>query len=77
VVFLVASMFLVPGCATKSAAPGSESLSGSSWRLVELQSSEDSIDAVRPEVSSKYEMTLAANGPASWQHDCNRRTGTW
>jgi heat shock protein HslJ len=52
-------------------------LAGSRWRLVELQSMDDSIGVVKPDDPSRYTMALGADGKVSMRLDCNRGTGTW
>jgi len=52
-------------------------LAGTSWQLVEFQSSDDSIGIIAPADPSKYQMTLAADGTVSMQLDCNRANGSW
>ncbi len=69
---------LLAGCATTpgGSGDGRSSLVGS-WRLVELQSSDDSIGTTRPDDPTKYEMTLNADGSVAMQLDCNRGIGRW
>lgn len=52
-------------------------LAGTFWRLVELQSMDDSIGTRRPEDPSAYTMRLNADGSVAMQLNCNRGTGTW
>lgn len=66
-----------PTATTEAPAATSHPLANTSWRLVELQSMDDSIGVVRPEDSSRFTMHLAADGSASFRLDCNRGTGTW
>lgn len=70
---------LLSACTTTTDGAGGSSadLAGTSWRLVELQSSDDAIGTVRPSDSSRYEMQLAADGSAAFRLDCNRATGRW
>jgi heat shock protein HslJ len=68
---------ILAACSTSSTGDEFVDLAGSSWRLVELQSSDDSIGIVRPDDPAKYEMMLNANGTAALRLDCNRGTGRW
>jgi heat shock protein HslJ len=60
-----------------SGSPSAPTLAGSTWRLVEFQSSDDAIGIVRPRPSAMYSMTLGDDGSASFRLDCNRGSGTW
>lgn len=80
--FLAAcSAALVVACTTPTGGGGAGespgALAGTSWRLVELQSSDDSIGTVRPTDTSRYTMELKADGSAAFQLDCNRGAGSW
>jgi heat shock protein HslJ len=71
---------LLAACATTNAGVGGgaqDNLAGSTWRLAELQSSDDSIGLVRPDDPSKYEMQLSADGTMTVRLDCNRGRGKW
>jgi len=59
---------------TAAAAPA---LAGSSWRLVEIQSSEDRIGTARPDDPAKYTLALGVDGRAVLRLNCNRGTGPW
>ena len=52
-------------------------LVGSSWRLVEFQSSDDKTGLVKPDDPSKYTLALGADGRASMRLNCNRGNGPW
>ncbi len=52
-------------------------LSGTAWRLVEIQSMDDAIGIKRPEDPSLYTMRLGADGTATFRLNCNRATGAW
>lgn len=52
-------------------------LVGSSWRLVEFQSSNDTTGVVKPDDPSKYTLSLGADGRAAMRLNCNRGTGPW
>jgi membrane-bound inhibitor of C-type lysozyme len=58
-------------------ATASSALAGSSWRLVEIQSSDDRIGTTRPDDPAKYTLALGADGRASLRLNCNRGTGPW
>ena len=74
----LAALALLAACGPSDGAPTApDSLAGSSWRLVELQSNDDAIGVVRPRDPSSYTMTLGADGRASLRLDCNRASGQW
>jgi heat shock protein HslJ len=77
VVALSALIFLAACSPSGGAHDASGGLTGSSWRLVELQSNDDAIGVVRPRDPSRYTMTLGADGRASLRLDCNRAGGQW
>ena len=52
-------------------------LPGSTWRLVELRSSDDAVGVVRPDDPAKYELRLGKDGDAAARLDCNRGAGRW
>ena len=52
-------------------------LSGTAWRLVEIQSMDDAIGTVRPEDPSLYHMRLNSDGTVLMRLNCNRASGTW
>jgi len=54
-----------------------EGLTGTAWRLAEIQSMDDAIGVTRPDDPSLYTMRLQADGTASFRLNCNRATGTW
>jgi heat shock protein HslJ len=56
-------------------AASADDLTGTSWRLVEIQSMDDSVDI--PEDASKYTLEFMADGTAALQADCNRGAGPW
>ena len=75
---------------TESIAPGSKSgakeetsassdnpLAGTEWRLVEIQSMDDTIGTVRPADPSLFTMRLNIEGTVNMRLDCNRANGTW
>lgn len=54
----------------------SKPLSGSTWRLVEMQSMDDAQGTTRPSNRDRYTIEFNADGTAYLQLDCNRgRTG--
>ena len=77
---LAAAAAMLAGCSTTGSGGGSggdpSPLVGT-WRLVELQSSDDAIGTTRPDDPSKYEMTLSADGSVAMQLNCNRAFGQW
>ena len=54
---------------------GVSELAGTSWRLVKIQSMDDT--EYVPEDSSKYTLALQADGSAAIRADCNRGKGTY
>lgn len=66
---------LFTGAALCAFAAGADDLTGTSWRLVEIQSMDDSVDV--PEDASKYTLDFMADGTAALQADCNRAMGSW
>jgi heat shock protein HslJ len=58
---------------TRSADP----LAGTTWRLLEIQSMNDTVGTKRPADPSRYTMRLDADGRVAMRLDCNRATGTW
>lgn len=58
-------------------AEATATLAGSRWRLLELQSMDDSIGTVEPDDPARYTLALGTDGKVSMQLDCNRGSGTW
>ena len=54
---------------------GAAELAGTSWRLVQIQSMDDSIYV--PDDPAKYTLDFQTDGTASFTADCNRGTGSW
>lgn len=50
-------------------------LSGTLWRLVEIQSMNDAVD--RPDNPSRFTLQFQADGRAAIEAGCNRGTGKW
>ncbi|MBW8636266.1 META domain-containing protein [Hoeflea sp. WL0058] len=50
-------------------------LTGTSWRLVEIQSMNDTV--ARPENPSRYTLEFLPDGRVAIQADCNRGAGAW
>lgn len=73
---LLAALALA-ACTTPGASGGGNSPLVGTWRLVELQSSDDAIGTTRPDGPAKYEMTLNADGSVAMQLNCNRAFGQW
>lgn len=57
--------------------PVTRGLPGTSWQLVNFQSSDDSIGTKVPPNPEKYVLTFASDGKLSAQLDCNRLAGSW
>jgi heat shock protein HslJ len=77
----VALWALIGGaCASGGVAPTattSPTLTGTTWRLVELRSNDDRIGVVRPAQGEVYTMALEPGGRATIRIDCNRGSGSW
>ncbi|MFQ3595370.1 MAG: META domain-containing protein [Sphingomonadaceae bacterium] len=58
-------------------AGGSGQLSGTAWRLIGFQSSDDSIGVLRPSAEARYTVAFEAGGRALLQLDCNRGEARW
>lgn len=73
-IILAAAAATVAGCATTP--DGDSGLTGSTWRLVEMQSMDDAQGTTRPGNRDRYTIEFNADGTAYLQLDCNRgRTG--
>jgi para-nitrobenzyl esterase len=55
--------------------PGSTGLSGTSWRLVRFESSDDS--GFAPDDRDQYTVAFTGTNEVSVRVDCNRGHGTW
>jgi len=64
-----------PAAATPSAATATDRLAGTSWRLVKIQSMDDTTHV--PDDPSKYMLSFGEDGTAQIVADCNRGTGSW
>lgn len=89
---VAALLFLqLPGCACpygstreRSAVPGNPAAAGKDnpladtrWRLVAIQSMDDTVGTTRPEDPSRFTMELKGDGTVTMRLDCNRASGTW
>jgi heat shock protein HslJ len=52
-------------------------LSGTKWRLVEIQSMDDTIGTVKPKDRSIFTMRLNSDGTVNMRLGCNSASGTW
>lgn len=52
-------------------------LRGTSWQLVQFQSSDDAIGIIAPPNPEAYVMTFGADGTVAMQLDCNRASSRW
>lgn len=59
----------------ESTAEDGEGLGGTSWRLVQIMSMDDS--TYKPDDPSMYTLTFEADGSMNVLADCNRGTGSW
>ena len=73
----------VQGCASQGsvpppvAAPAMNDLTGTTWQLVEFQSSDDRIGTVRPDNPQNYTLMFDASGRVAMRLNCNRGSGAW
>lgn len=78
---LFLSACLLTAFATVSApgvqAADAQVLTNTQWRLVEIQSMDDTQSPKRPVDRTKYTLTLAANGAVNMKLDCNQYMGKW
>ncbi len=54
-----------------------QSLAGTSWRLVQLQSSDDAVGTIVPPNVERYSLEFMADGTLAMQLDCNRANARW
>lgn len=52
-------------------------LTGTRWRLVEIQSMNDAIGTTRPSDRDMYTLDLNSDGTAAMRLNCNRAVGPW
>jgi heat shock protein HslJ len=52
-------------------------LAGTKWRLLEIQSMDDTIGTVKPKNPSLFTMRLNSDGTVNMRLDCNSASGTW
>jgi len=52
-------------------------LAGTKWRLLEIQSMDDTIGTVKPKDPSLFTMRLNSDGTVNMRLDCNSASGTW
>jgi heat shock protein HslJ len=76
---LGAVIAVAPGCAQDAEAQPApdHGLTGTTWRLVEFQSGDDAVGAVRPPDPDRYTLRFHEGGRADVRLDCNRGTGKW
>jgi heat shock protein HslJ len=60
-----------------AAAPAPSPLSGTTWRLVEIQSMDDAAGTIRADDPARYTMRLGADGRVTMVLNCNRAMGSW
>ena len=73
----IAGALLVGSCATGPQPTSGPSLVGTEWRLVEFESSDDSIGVIRPRKDELYSLRLLSDGSLIMGLSCNRGTGGW
>ncbi len=71
---IIALSILLPGCAALDPAPPA-GLEGTAWRLLNIQSMDDSV--YTPQEPGSYTVEFGPGGRAAVRADCNRGTGTW
>lgn len=69
------TIFVLLSCMTAPAMAADHELSGTSWRLVEIRSMDDSV--YTPEEGASYSLTLGDDGRAAIEAGCNRGSGPW
>ena len=71
----VAIAFATTNSQPVASAQNSSELAGTSWKLVKLQTGDDTTHV--PDDGSKYTITFGRNGRATTRVDCNRASSTW
>jgi heat shock protein HslJ len=66
-----------PAAARQTAAAANNPLSGTAWRLIEIQSMDDAVGTARVDDPSRYTMHLNADGSVALRLNCNSATGNW
>lgn len=85
---LAAGIALLSGCTTDTAAPAPApaptsapsapiGLTGTSWKFVAFQSSDDAQGTTRPEEGRGYTLEFGTDGALVLQLDCNRGRGSY
>ena len=65
------------GTGAPAAAAQASPLANTEWRLVEIQSMDDSVGIARPDDPSLYTMRLNGDGTVAMRLNCNRANGNW
>lgn len=68
---------MVAGCATPRSSLEPETLRGTAWRLLSIQSMDDAQGTTRVADPSRYTLRFDAEGRAALRLDCNRGAGSW
>lgn len=71
----VATAFATASSQPFASAQNSSELAGTSWKLVKLQTGDDTTHV--PDDGSKYTITFGSNGRVTTRVDCNRASSTW
>ena len=76
---ILLSVVVLAGYGTPGAAPvvSKSPLADTEWRLLEIQSMDDSVGSTRPDDPSLYTMRLNADGPVNMRLNCNFANGNW
>lgn len=72
---LAGAALVLTGCATTTAP--SHPLSGTSWRLISLESMSDEQGPMAIHDPAKYTVAFGTDGRAAFQLDCNHGSATW
>lgn len=71
---VAAALYTLAACASTSTPP--HPLEGTSWRLVDVETSGTSTQ-LTPELASRHKLTFAPNRRLQLQLDCNRGNSNW
>ncbi|MGY4712086.1 META domain-containing protein [Mycolicibacterium sp. CBM1] len=72
---LAGAALVAIGCASTS--EPAHPLTGTSWRLLSLESMSDEQGTLTFDDPAKYTVAFGANGRAAFRLDCNRGSATW
>lgn len=72
---LIPAAILLGACA--GTATQSDTLAGSQWQLLSIQSMDDAQGTTRVADPARYTLSFGSDGRAALRLDCNRGTGSW